>query len=76
MAKKLPLEPPPPLASSSSTLKTATTNNVVRIRISLPTGELSIEDFTTPTTSPRSSISSWRRIRSKKKKIKKIQTFA
>jgi len=39
MAKKLPLEPPPPLASSSSTLKTATTNNVVRIRISLPTGE-------------------------------------
>jgi hypothetical protein len=39
MAKKLPLEPPPPLASSSSTLKAATTNNVVRIRISLPTGE-------------------------------------
>lgn len=39
MTKKLPLEPPPPLASSSSTLKTATTNNVVRIRISLPTGE-------------------------------------
>lgn len=39
MAKKLPLEPPPPLASSSSTLKTATTSNVVRIRISLPTGE-------------------------------------
>ncbi|CAL6417060.1 unnamed protein product [Bathycoccus prasinos] len=39
MAKKLPLEPPPPLVSSSSTLKTATTNNVVRIRISLPTGE-------------------------------------
>ena len=39
MAKKLPLEPPPPLASSSSTLKTATTNNVVRIRIFLPTGE-------------------------------------